>query len=51
MSSEIDEVINVISGPCPVNRGAERQRYYILRKRFRYSDTQSKGVIPGSWRF
>ena len=40
-SDQIDEVIKIISGPCPVNRGAERQRYYRMRKRFRNSDTQS----------
>ena len=35
MSSEqVADVLNMISGPCPVSRGAERQRYYRMRKDF-----------------
>ena len=44
-SDQIDETINIISEPCPVNRGAERQRYYRMKKRFRYSDSQSPKVL------
>ena len=46
MSSEqVVDVLNIISGPCPVSRGAERQRYYRMRKRFRYTESKFSQVL------
>ena len=46
MSSEqVADVLNIISGPCPVSRGAERQRYYRMRKRFRFTESNFSKVL------
>ena len=44
-SEQVADVLNIISGPCPVSRGAERQRYYRMRKRFRFTESNFSKVL------
>ena len=49
MSSEqVADVLNIISGPCPMSRGAERQRYYRMRRRFRFAESNFSKVLYGA---
>ena len=46
MSSEqVADVLNIISGLCPVSRGAERQRYYRMTKIFRFTESNFSKVL------
>ena len=44
-SEQVADVLNIISGPCPVSRGAERQRYYRMIKRFRFTESNLSKVL------
>ena len=37
-ADKISEIIGIITGPCPPKKGAERQRYYILQKKYKVKE-------------
>ena len=42
LQSRFSDIINILCGPCPDKKGADRQKYYRIRKRYVVKELHSQ---------